>query len=153
MFDLGKSRLKFLPVKNQVLIIRPKQLIILFFFITLGFLACKRSMHQQLQREYDAKLVRVLKKLEQKYADKKVRINTWDKKADAYLDILVSNEDEQAAETLTIGDSVQFISIDLSQTDGIRAEIKLQNNSMGYIPYSKVEEFEPATRIDPDLKD
>ena len=123
------------------------------FFIALGFLACKRSIHLQTQREYDTRLVSKLRLLEKKYADKKVRINTWDKEADAYHDLQVVDEDEQKTETLTIGDSVKFVAIDVSQADGIRAEIKLQNNSKGFIPYSKIEEFEPAIEIDPDLKD
>ncbi len=117
------------------------------------FFACKRSIHQQTQREYDTRLVAALQKLAQKYADKKVRINTWDKKADAYQDFMIVNDEEQLTETLTIGDSVQFIAIDLSQPDGIRAEIKSQNDKTGYIPYFKIEEFEPAVLIDPDLKD
>lgn len=110
-------------------------------------------MQHQTNREYDAKLVRALQKLEHKYADKKVRINTWDKKTEAYQDIRILDEDQQLSETLTIGDSVQFVAIDLSQSDGIRAEIKFQNNHSGYIPYFKIEEFEPAIKLDPDLKE
>lgn len=126
---------------------------IVFIFFTLGFLSCKRSMQHQTNREYDAKLVRTLQKLEHKYANKKVRINTWDKKSDAYQDIQILDNNEKLSETLTIGDSVQFVAIDLSQSDGIRAEIKLQNNHTGFIPYFKIEEFEPAIRFDPDLKE
>jgi hypothetical protein len=153
MYILKQAKSKLLFLKHQILIVRLKKLSVLFFLIMLCFFACKRSIHQQLQREYDIKLVQTLKKLERQYADKKVRINTWDKKRDAYQDIQVLNDDDQIAQTLTIGDSIQFIAIDLSHTDGIRAEVKLQDNSIGHIPYSKVEEFEPATRFDPDLKD
>lgn len=110
-------------------------------------------MRQQSQPEYDENLVRSLQTLKQKYEDKKVRINTWDKKNKAYLDIQVLNEDHQAVGTLTIGDSVKFVTIDMNRPEGIQAKIKLENNVTGYIPYAKVEEFEPATRIDPDLKD
>ncbi|MGI4021086.1 MAG: hypothetical protein ACRYFA_06240 [Janthinobacterium lividum] len=110
-------------------------------------------MQHQTNREYDVSLVRALQKLERKYANKKVRINTWEKQTDAYQDIQILDENEKLSETLTIGDSVQFIAIDLSQSDGIRAEIKLQNAHTGYIPYFKVEEFEPATKLDPDLKE
>ena len=120
---------------------------------TFGFFACKRSISRQPQDEYDVHFVHTLKKLEQHYVNKKVRINTWDKQADAYQDIEVLNDDKQVAGRLTIGDSVKFIAIDLSQPDGIRAEIKLNNNHTGYIPYFKIEEFEPAAQIDPDLKD
>ncbi len=123
------------------------------FLLIIGFSSCKRSTQQQTHRDYDERLIQSLQTLEQKYADKKVRINTWDKKADAYLDIQVLNKDQQPTETLTIGDSVKFIGIDLESPAGIQAKIKLKNNDIGYIPYSKVEEFEPATHIDPDLKD
>lgn len=126
---------------------------ILVCFLTLGFLSCKRSRQHQTKREYDARLVRILQKLEHKYADKKVRINTWDKKTDAYQDIQILDENQQLSETLTIGDSVLFVAIDLSQSDGIRAEIKLENNHTGFIPYFKIEEFEPAIKSDPDLKE
>ncbi|RYY06640.1 MAG: hypothetical protein EOP43_05710 [Sphingobacteriaceae bacterium] len=126
---------------------------IFFICLTLGFLSCKRSMQHQTNREYDAKLVRALQKLERKYANKKVRINTWDKQTDAYQDIQTLDENDKLAEILTIGDSVQFVTIDLSQSDGIRAEIKLKNNHTGYIPYFKIEEFEPAIKFDPDLKE
>lgn len=121
------------------------------FIILLGFFACKRSIFKRAENNYDEKLVKTLKRLENKYVDKKVRINTWDNKAGAYQDVQVLNEDNEKISTLTIGDSVKFIGIDLSQPDGIRAEIKLENNSRGYIPYWEVEEFEPALRIDPDL--
>lgn len=117
----------------------------------LGFLSCKRSTQQQTERAYNADLINTLRKLEQKYTDKKVRINTWDRKADAYLDIQVLNDDEQIIKKLTIGDSVKFIAIDMRQPGGIRAKIKVSDNSIGYIPYSKIEEFEPATATDPDL--
>lgn len=103
-------------------------------------------------REYDTKLVQLLRKLEHHYADKKVRINTWDQQLDAYQDLDVLNDDNKKIQTLTIGDSVEFVGLDLSQPDGIRAEIKIQENNTGYIPYWKVEEFEPAIRLDPDLR-
>lgn len=125
---------------------------IFIMLITLGFLSCKRSNHQQIQREYDGHLIQTLRKLEQKYAGKKVRVNTWDTKTDAYQDIYILDENQQPTEKLTIGDSVKFVGIDLSQADGIRAEIKLLNNKIGYIPYHNIEEFEPATKTDPDLK-
>lgn len=124
----------------------------LIVFLLLGFFACKRSIPQQTNREYDAKLVQVLRKLEHHYTDKKVRINTWDSKLDAYQDLPVLDEESRTVETLTIGDSVQFVGLDLSQSDGIRAKILIQDQKTGYIPYWKVEEFEPAMRIDPDLK-
>ena len=133
--------------KNQV------QILVFIFLIILGFFACKRSIFKNNNPTYDEKLVDTLKKLEVKYADKKVRINTWDKKANAYQDIQVLDEDDQKIATLTIGDSVKFIAIDSSRPDGIRAEIKLGNNSSGYIPYWEVEEFEPAARIDSDLNE
>ncbi|MVN22456.1 hypothetical protein [Mucilaginibacter arboris] len=126
--------------------------LLFILLIILGFLSCKRSIHQQTPPEYDTNLVHTLRKLEQRYADKKVRINTWDKKADAYQDIPVLDDDQQITGTLTIGDSVKFIAIDLGQPDGIRAAIKLPDNKTGYIQYWKIEEFEPAARIDPDLK-
>lgn len=124
---------------------------VMFAFFIVGFLSCKRSILHHTNREYDAKLVRILRKLEHRYADKKVRINTWDTKSDAYQDLPVLNEDNKEIQTLTIGDSVEFTGLDLNQPDGIRAEIKSQNNK-GYIPYWKVEEFEPAIRFDPDLQ-
>lgn len=124
----------------------------LIVFLLLGFFACKRSIHLQTNREYDDKLVQVLRKLEHRYTDKKVRINTWDPKLDAYQDLSVLDEESRTVETLTIGDSVKFVGLDLSQTDGIRAEILIQDQKTGYIPYWKVEEFEPALRVDPDLK-
>jgi len=124
----------------------------LIVFLLLGFFACKRSIHLQTNREYDDKLVKVLRKLEHRYADKKVRVNTWDPKLDAYQDLSVLDEESRTVETLTIGDSVKFVGLDLSQTDGIRAKILIQDQKTGYIPYWKVEEFEPAMRIDPDLK-
>ncbi len=124
----------------------------LIVFLLLGFFACKRSISQQTNREYDTRLVQVLKKLEHRYTDKKVRVNTWDPKLDAYQDLPVLDEESSTVETLTIGDSVQFVGLDLSQPDGIRAKILTQNQKTGYIPYWKVEEFEPAVRIDPDLK-
>lgn len=126
-----------------------KKLFILLFI--LGFLSCKRSILQQSQWEYDPKLVRTLNKLERKFADRKIRINTWDKQADAYQDIQVLDDDQQTLQTLTIGDSVKFIKVDFSRPDGIRAEIRLNNNSTGFIPYNKIEEFYPAVQVDPDL--
>lgn len=124
--------------------------LILIILLTIGFLSCKRSMFHNTNREYDAKLVKVLRKLEHRYAEKKIRINTWDQKSDAYLDLPVLNEDNKTIQTLTIGDSVEFTGLDLSQPDGIRAVIKVQNN-MGFIPYWKIEELESATKFDPDL--
>lgn len=107
-----------------------------------------------MHRDYDPKLIKTLNKLEHKYADKKVRINTWNKKADAYEDIDIMDEEEVfVKQTLTIGDSVQFIAIDRSHANGILAKIKFKNNRTGYIPYFCVEEFEPAVVVDPDLKD
>ncbi len=124
----------------------------LILILIVGFLSCKRSIFHKNNREYDAKLVKALQNLEHRYAGKKVRINTWDQKADAYLDLDVLDEDNQPTQTLTIGDSVQFVSLDLSQPDGIRAKIKAFNSN-GYIPYWKIEEFEPAISLDPDLKE
>ncbi|RYX80957.1 hypothetical protein EON73_05085 [bacterium] len=124
---------------------------ILGFLLILGFLSCKRSIFNHTSREYDAKLVQTLKKLEHRYADKKIRINTWDQKSDAYLDLPVLNEDNKTIQTVTIGDSIVFTGLDLSQSDGIRAAVKIQNNT-GFIPYWKIEEFEPAMQFDPDLK-
>ncbi|RYY07707.1 MAG: hypothetical protein EOP43_02440 [Sphingobacteriaceae bacterium] len=116
-----------------------------------GFLSCKRSIFKNNNRIYDAKLVKVLKKLEHRYHKNKVRINTWDQQADAYQDLPVLDENNKTIQTLTIGDSVQFVGLDFEQPDGIRAAIKV-SDSNGYIPYWKVEEFEPAIRFDPDLK-
>ncbi len=129
------------------------QKFILIILMALGFLSCKRSMQQNAEQQYNINLLTALRKLEQKYQEKKVRVNTWDKKADAYLDIQVLNENREPIKTLTIGDSVKFLAIDAGQENGIQAKIKLENNATGYIPYSNIEEFEPATRIDPDLKD
>ncbi|MEX8549395.1 MAG: hypothetical protein V5804_17470 [Mucilaginibacter sp.] len=127
---------------------------ILILFLSCLIFACKRSINQQSHREYDQTLVQTLDKLEQKYANKKVRVNTWNNKAGAYQDIAVLNADElPTKQILTIGDSVQFIGIDLNHTNGILAKIKYSNNQTGYIPYNYVEEFEPAALIDPDLKD
>lgn len=142
---------------NKLKTSKPKNLNFTYYlwlivFFTLGFFACKRSIHHQTNREYDAKLVQVLRKLEHQYADKKVRINTWDQKLDAYQDLSVLDDESKTADTLTIGDSVEFVGLDLSQPDGIRAKILIQDHKTGYIPYFKVEEFEPAMRIDPDLK-
>jgi len=126
--------------------------IILILLLAHLFFACKRSIHTQEHREYDNKLIHTLTKLEQKYADKKVRINTWDNKAGAYQDIRVLNDDGQSTTTtLTIGDSVKFMAIDVGKPDGIQAKIKLKNNVTGYIPYANIEEFESAAAIDPDL--
>jgi len=126
--------------------------IILILLLAHLFFACKRSIRSQAHREYDNKLIHTLTKLEQKYADKKVRINTWDNKAGAYLDIRVLNDDGQfTTTTLTIGDSVKFMAIDVGKPDGIQAKIKLKNNVTGYIPYANIEEFESAAAIDPDL--
>lgn len=123
-------------------------------FLSSLFFACKRSNSQHLHREYDTKLVQTLNKLKQKYANKKVRVNTWKKKENAYQDIIILDEEGlPSKQTLTIGDSVQLLSIDLNQTDGIRAKIKSKTNLTGYIPYQNVEEFEPATTVDPDLRD
>ncbi len=124
----------------------------LVVILALGFYACKRSIRQQTNREYDAKLVQVLRKLEHRYADRKVRINTWDQKSDAYQDLSVLDEESRIVKTLTIGDSVKFVGLDLSQPDYIRAKILIQDSKTGYIPYWKIEEFEPAVRADPDLK-
>lgn len=119
--------------------------------LLIGFFACKRSISSQSKREYEPKLVAELQKLEQKYAGKKVRINTWDKQNDAYTDIQVTDENKQLSRTLTIGDSVELINIDLSKSDGIRAIIKIQDTVTCLIPYSKIEEFEPAIKYDPDI--
>lgn len=127
-------------------------ILVLTFLLLIGFLSCKRSILHHTNREYDAKLVKTLRKLEQQYAEKKVRINTWDQKSDAYLDLDVINDDNKPIQALTIGDSVKFVSLDLSQPDGIRAEVKVQNEN-GYIPYWKIEEFEPAVPLDPDLQE
>ena len=126
-------------------------ILVMIFLITAGFLSCKRSILHHNNRKYDTKLVKVLRKLEYRYADKKVRINTWDQKSDAYQDLDVLDEDNKSIQTLTIGDSVKFIRLDFSQPEGIRAAIKIANNN-GYIPYWKIEEFEPAIILDPDLK-
>lgn len=136
-----------LKVRKQIF----SYLLVLTFMLIVGFLSCKRSIFHKTNREYDAKLVKALRTLEHRYADKKVRINTWDQKSDAYLDLDVLNEENQPIQTLTIGDSVKFVSLDLSQPDGIRAEIKIADNN-GYIPYWKIEEFEPAISLDPDLR-
>ncbi|RYE29314.1 MAG: hypothetical protein EOP42_14650 [Sphingobacteriaceae bacterium] len=125
---------------------------VLLILLILGFLSCKRSIFKHTGREYDAKLVWTLKKLEKHYANKKIRINTWDQQADAYQDLAVLNEENKLIQILTIGDSVEFSGLDLSQPDGIRAAVKIQNN-IGFIPYWKIEEFEPATKFDPDLKE
>lgn len=106
-----------------------------------------------MHRDYDPQLVKVLNKLEHQYTTRKVRINTWNQSADAYQDIeILNNEEVSTKHTLTIGDSVQFISIDLNHNNGILAKIKFKNNNIGFIPYSYVEEFEPAIAVDPDLK-
>lgn len=125
--------------------------LILILLLMIGFLACKRSIFKDNYRVYDAKLVKVLRKLEHRYTNHKIRINTWDQQADAYQDLPVLDENNKTIQTLTIGDSVQFVGLDFNQADGIRAEIKVLDNN-GYIPYWKVEEFEPAVRFDPDLK-
>ena len=126
----------------------------LILFLSCQIFACKRSINQQSNREYDPVLIQTLDKLKQKYAGKKVRVNTWNKKADAYQDIAVLDAEETPTkQILTIGDSVQFIGIDLNHSDGILAKIRFGNNQTGYILYNYVEEFEPATTIDPDLKD
>lgn len=125
----------------------------LILFLSCFFFACKRS-NTKLKRDFDPKLIKTLNKLAHQYADKKVRINTWNKNMDAYQDIEILNDNElPTKQTLTIGDSVQFISIDLNHTDVILAKIKYKNKNVGYVPYSYVEEFEPATAIDPDLRD
>ena len=127
---------------------------ILILFLSCLIFACKRSTNQHLHRDYDPILVQTLNKLEQKYADKKVRVNTWNNKAGAYQDIAILDAEELPTKRiLTIGDSVQLIGIDLNHTTGILAKIKYSNNQTGYIPYNYVEEFEPAALIDPDLKD
>ncbi|RYY08166.1 MAG: hypothetical protein EOP43_00915 [Sphingobacteriaceae bacterium] len=126
--------------------------LVLTFLLIVGFLSCKRSIFNKNNRQYDAKLVKALRSLEHRYADKKVRINTWDQKSDAYVDLDVLNENNQTIQILTIGDSVKFKSLDFTQPDGIRAEIKIADNN-GYIPYWKIEEFEPAVVLDPDLKE
>ena len=127
---------------------------ILILFLSCLIFACRRSINQQSHREYDPSLVQTLDKLEQKYADKKVRVNTWNNKAGAYQDIAVLNAEElPTKQILTIGDSVQLIGIDLNHTTCILAKIKYSKNQTGYIPYNYVEEFEPAALIDPDLKD
>ena len=128
--------------------------LILILFLSCLIFACKRSIDKQSHREYDPILVQTLNKLEQKYADKKVRVNTWNNKAGAYQDIAILDAEElPTKQNLTIGDSVQLIGIDLNHTTGILAKIKNSNNQTGYIPYNYVEEFEPAALIDPDLKD
>ncbi|WP_299287899.1 hypothetical protein [uncultured Mucilaginibacter sp.] len=127
---------------------------VLVLFLSCLIFACKRSINQQSHRDYDPILVRTLNKLEQKYADKKVRVNTWNNKAGAYQDIAILDAEELPTKRiLTIGDSVQLIGIDLNHTTGILAKIKYSNNQTGYIPYNYVEEFEPAALVDPDLKD
>lgn len=120
-------------------------------FLMIGILGCKRSIFPNNNRTYDAKLVKILKKLEHHYINHKVRINTWDQQADAYQDLSVLDENDTTIQTLTIGDSVQFVGLDFNRPDGIRAEIKTLDKN-GYIPYWKIEEFEPAIRFDPDLK-
>jgi hypothetical protein len=156
MTDLFRNKPSLFSLKPVNFILKTKPLkhkSLFILLLALGFFACKRSIHPQTQREYDAKLVHTLRTLEHRYVLKKVRVNTWDPKTDAYQDLLVLNEENQPAKTLTIGDSIVFVALDLGQPDGIRAEIKLQNNVNGYIPYWKIEEFEPAARIDPDLKE
>ena len=125
--------------------------LIIMLMLVAGFLSCKRSIFKNNNRVYDAKLVKVLKKLEHRYRNNKVRINTWDTQADAYQDLAVLDADNQTIQTLTIGDSVQFVGLDFNQPDGIRATIKVSDTN-GYIPYWKIEEFDPATQFDPDLK-
>lgn len=123
---------------------------LLFDFVSGVYFAVQDKKHQQEAFHADLNLDSKIQELAKPLIGKKVKINSWDNATYKFLDVPVWRIYKQStAGTLSNGDYVTLLDIDVDSNEGKNAKIRTKNGLVGYITYWYIDEFEEAKKIDP----
>jgi hypothetical protein len=122
----------------------------LFDLVTGIFFAYQDSKAESESFTMGLELDSKIEELAKSYAGKKVNINSWDNSTNEYLEVPVWQIYKyNKVGSLRNGDKVTLLEVDINDSKGKKAKIRMKDGFEGYITYWYIDEFEEAKKLDP----